>query len=223
MLKQFLIIHKEFFKVAQKFFNNDENLITSVNKTCTNFINNNVLTEVTDNARKSAELLARYCDVVLRKGSKVEKGIEIEEKFYQIMIVFNYIKDKDVFEKFYYKMLAKRLIDRLSLSNDYEELMKLNLFIIVSIYQMAALLLFNKLLSWIVDQIQDETQIKIDLFFQVLYSLLKSKLITCYEINKNQFDEYFNESCIKMNYIIHINENFQSLKKNILFLIRNRE
>ncbi|CAF1459112.1 unnamed protein product [Rotaria sp. Silwood1] len=204
-------------------------------------------------------------------------------------------------------MLAKSLVDRLSASNDYEELMKLNLFIIVtkfyilniyfrtravlhirtsklqkmfqdvklsetlldqyrtyckkekidnieqhnarkliwlhqhskgdlqilytnkkyilnvSIYQMAALLLFNKLLSWIVDQIQDETQIKIDLFFQVLYSLLKSKLITCYEINKNQFDEYFNESCIKMNYIIHINENFQSLKKNILFLIRNRE
>ncbi|CAF4992213.1 unnamed protein product, partial [Rotaria sp. Silwood1] len=117
MLKQFLIIHKEFFKVAQKFFNNDENLITSVNKTCTNFINNDALTEVTDNARKSAELLARYCDIVLRKGSKVEKEI----------IVFNYIKDKDVFEKFYYKMLAKRLIDRLSLSNDYEELMILRL------------------------------------------------------------------------------------------------
>ncbi|CAF1555273.1 unnamed protein product, partial [Rotaria sp. Silwood1] len=36
--------------------------------TCTNFINNNVLTEVTDNARKSAELFARYCDIVLRKG-----------------------------------------------------------------------------------------------------------------------------------------------------------
>ncbi|CAF5131748.1 unnamed protein product, partial [Rotaria sp. Silwood1] len=120
-------IHKEFFKVAQNFFNNDENLITSVNKTCTNFINNNVLTEVTDNARKSAELLARYCDIVLRKGSKVEKEIVIEEKFHQIMIVFNYIKDKDVFEKFYYKMLAKRLIDRLSLSNDYEELMILRL------------------------------------------------------------------------------------------------
>ncbi|CAF3834574.1 unnamed protein product [Rotaria sp. Silwood1] len=136
MLKQFLIIHKEFFKVAQKFFNNDENLITSVNKTCTNFINNDALTEVTDNARKSAELLARYCDIVLRKGSKVEKEI----------IVFNYIKDKDVFEKFYYKMLAKRLIDRLSLSNDYEELMILRLK--VSIYQMAILFLFNKLSCW---------------------------------------------------------------------------
>ncbi|CAF5039223.1 unnamed protein product [Rotaria sp. Silwood1] len=132
MLKQFLIIHKEFFKVAQKFFNNDENLITSVNKTCGNFINNNAIAEAANNARKSAELLARYCDIFLRKRSKVEKEIVIEEKFYQIMIVFNYIKDKDVFEKFYYKMLAKRLIDRLSLSNDYEELMKLNLFIILT-------------------------------------------------------------------------------------------
>ncbi|CAF3925029.1 unnamed protein product [Rotaria sp. Silwood1] len=119
--------------------------------------------------------------------SKVEKEIVIEEKFYQIMIVFNYIKDKDVFEKFYYKMLAKRLIDRLSLSNDYEELMKLNLFIIVSIYQMAALLLFNKLLSWIVDQIQDETQIKIDLFFQVLYSLLKNERASLKDVPQNDF------------------------------------
>ncbi|CAF3087833.1 unnamed protein product, partial [Rotaria sp. Silwood2] len=31
--------------------------------------------------------------------------------------------------------------------------------------------------------------------FQVLYSLLKSKLITCFEINDNQLDEDFNESC----------------------------
>ncbi|CAF4004190.1 unnamed protein product, partial [Rotaria sp. Silwood1] len=68
MLKQFLIIHKEFFKVAQKFFNNDENLITSVNKTCGNFINNNAIAEAANNARKSAKLLTRSCDIFLRKG-----------------------------------------------------------------------------------------------------------------------------------------------------------
>ncbi len=38
-------------------------------------------------------------------------------------MVFNYVEDKDVFQKFYGKMLAKRLVGQLSASDDYEELM----------------------------------------------------------------------------------------------------
>ena len=40
-----------------------------------------------------------------------------------IQVIFNYMNDKDVFGKFYSKMLAKRLIGQLSASNDYEESM----------------------------------------------------------------------------------------------------
>lgn len=36
------------------------------------------------------------------------------------MIVFKYIEDKDVFQKFYSKMLAKRLVQHLSASDDAE-------------------------------------------------------------------------------------------------------
>ena len=36
------------------------------------------------------------------------------------MIVFKYIEDKDVFQKFYSKMLAKRLVQFLSASDDAE-------------------------------------------------------------------------------------------------------
>ncbi|CAF1222336.1 unnamed protein product [Rotaria sp. Silwood1] len=190
-VKLVLKIHNEFFKVAQNFFNNDEHFIAVVDKICRNFINNNVLTEAADNARKPAELLARYCDILLRKGSEIEQEVD------QIMIVFDYVKDKDVFEKFYHRMLFKRLLCN------------------VSIYQMGILLLFNKLSSWTVEQMQDETQIKIDLFLQVLYSLLKSKLIKCYEINDDQLDKGFNASYIKMNYTIHINENFRSKKTRL--------
>jgi cullin 1 len=38
-------------------------------------------------------------------------------------VVFNYIEDKDVFRKFYSKLLAKRLVGQLSASNNYEESM----------------------------------------------------------------------------------------------------
>lgn len=41
--------------------------------------------------------------------------------FYQLqMVVFKYIEDKDVFQKFYSKMLAKRLVQHMSASDDAE-------------------------------------------------------------------------------------------------------
>ncbi|CAF4520663.1 unnamed protein product, partial [Rotaria sp. Silwood2] len=38
-------------------------------------------------------------------------------------IAFNYVEDKDVYQKFYSRMLAKRLVGQLSASDDYEESM----------------------------------------------------------------------------------------------------
>jgi len=39
------------------------------------------------------------------------------------MIVFKYVEDKDVFQRFYSKMLAKRLVNNMSTSEDAEESM----------------------------------------------------------------------------------------------------
>lgn len=36
------------------------------------------------------------------------------------MVVFKYLEDKDVFQKFYSKMLAKRLVQHMSASDDAE-------------------------------------------------------------------------------------------------------
>jgi cullin 1 len=38
-------------------------------------------------------------------------------------VIFNYVEDKDVFQKFYGTQLAKRLVGQLSASDDYEESM----------------------------------------------------------------------------------------------------
>ncbi|CAF3045733.1 unnamed protein product [Rotaria socialis] len=316
-------IHKKFLKLVQESFNGEQGFTAALDKACGKFINNNVVTQSAGSTTKSPELLARYCDALLRKGSKAVEETDLEEKFNQIMIVFNYIEDKDVYQKFYSKMLAKRLVGQLSASDDYEESMISKLkqacgfeytsklqrmfqdigvsktllteyekycenhsitdtadfsvmvlssnswpfsgssnFVIplelkstfnsftefythrhngrkltwlhqhskgelqtyfttqkyilqVSTYQMVVLLLFNKVLTWTVERLQDETQIKSELLLQVILGLLKSKLLICTDINDDEIDEDFKESDIKTHYSIRLSTDFRSKKLRI--------
>ncbi|CAF3911720.1 unnamed protein product, partial [Rotaria magnacalcarata] len=120
-----LDIHTKFFKLVQEAFSSEQGFTAALDKACGKFINNNAVTTAAGNTTKSPELLARYCDALLRKGSKAVEETDLEEKFNQIMVavVFNYVEDKDVFQKFYGKLLAKRLVGQLSASDDYEESM----------------------------------------------------------------------------------------------------
>ncbi|KAK9395579.1 cullin-1-like [Crotalus adamanteus] len=59
-------------------------------------------------------------DVQLRGSSKNPEEAELEDTLNQVMVVFKYIEDKDVFQKFYAKMLAKRLVHQNSASDDAE-------------------------------------------------------------------------------------------------------
>ncbi|CAF1429694.1 unnamed protein product, partial [Rotaria sordida] len=85
----------------------------------------------------------------------------------------------------------------------------------VSTYQMVILLLFNKVLTWTVERLQDETQIKSELLLQVLLGLLKSKLLICTDIHEDELDEDFKDTDIKMNYSIRLATDFKSKKLRI--------
>ncbi|CAF1242245.1 unnamed protein product [Rotaria sp. Silwood1] len=112
-------IHKKFLKT----FDAEPNFKDPLNKACQKFTNNNAVTQKANTTTKSSELLAQYCDILLRKGNKINEETNLKEKFNEIMIIFNYIEDKDIYEKFYSKMLSKRLINQLSISEDSEESM----------------------------------------------------------------------------------------------------
>lgn len=58
--------------------------------------------------------------MLLKKSSKNPEEAELEDTLNQVMVVFKYIEDKDVFQKFYSKMLAKRLVHHTSASDDAE-------------------------------------------------------------------------------------------------------
>lgn len=82
------------------------------------------------NARvnQTAEMLAKYVDAKLRKGEKGGKGgksgdEELELVLDQVMSLFRHLQAKDVFEAFYRKDLAKRLIMHRYASIDAENSM----------------------------------------------------------------------------------------------------
>merc|ERR1719431_1822284 len=85
-----LEVHRKYNALVLTAFNNDSGFVASLDKACGKFINNNAVTKLASQSSKSPELLAKY------------------------------IEDKDVFQKFYSKMLAKRLVQHMSASDDAE-------------------------------------------------------------------------------------------------------
>ena len=72
-------------------------------------------------ANKPAELIAKYVDALF-KSSKLSDD-QMEEVLERVMVLFRYVNGKDVFEAFYKKDLAKRLLLSRSVSPEWEQLM----------------------------------------------------------------------------------------------------
>ncbi|PSR80176.1 Cullin [Coniella lustricola] len=113
-----LEIHSQYQGLVKRAFHDEPEFTRSLDNACREFVNRNDMCKAGSN--KSPELLAKYTDVLLRKsGTGVEES-QLEETLTQIMTVFKYIEDKDVFQKFYSRMLARRLVHSNSSSDDAE-------------------------------------------------------------------------------------------------------
>ncbi|CAH8620215.1 unnamed protein product [Dicrocoelium dendriticum] len=71
---------------------------------------------------RPSELLSRYMDSLLRKYSKLLSESDLESKIASSIDIFKYIEDKDVFQKYYQRMLCKRLISNVQPVMELEEL-----------------------------------------------------------------------------------------------------
>ena len=69
---------------------------------------------------KSPEYISLFIDNKLKKGLKGVSEEEIDVLLDQVMTIFRFIQDKDVFEKYYKQHLAKRLLLGKSISDDIE-------------------------------------------------------------------------------------------------------
>lgn len=110
--------HTRYQGLVRRAFADEPEFTRSLDNACREFVNRNEICKSGTN--KSPELLAKYSDVLLRKsGTSVEES-ELDSLLTQIMTVFKYIEDKDVFQKFYSRMLARRLVHSNSSSDDAE-------------------------------------------------------------------------------------------------------
>ncbi|XP_055003515.1 cullin-4A isoform X1 [Sorex araneus] len=90
---------------------------------CINLMKESFETFINKRPNKPAELIAKHVDSKLRAGNKEATDEELERILDKIMIIFRFIHGKDVFEAFYKKDLAKRLLVGKSASVDAEKSM----------------------------------------------------------------------------------------------------
>ncbi|XP_017126436.1 cullin-4A [Drosophila elegans] len=101
--------------IVRSCFEHNEKFTNSLREAFEFFIN--------QRANKPAELIAKYVDMKLRSGNKGTTDEELEKTLDKIMVLFRFIHGKDVFEAFYKKDLAKRLLVGKSASVDSEKSM----------------------------------------------------------------------------------------------------
>ncbi|KAJ3150527.1 Cullin-2 [Geranomyces michiganensis] len=111
-----IALHAQHMDYCREVLSGDVAFTAAVDHAFRSIINDHTLTPGTN----AAEILARFCDSLLKKSAKGLAEAEIETKLGQMVTLFKYVEDKDVFQKFYARMLAKRLIHGTSVSDDAE-------------------------------------------------------------------------------------------------------
>merc|ERR1719402_2048771 len=115
MVQELLDFKEKLDNILKICFKSNEKFVTSLKDAFESFIN--------QRQNKPAEMIAKFVDSKLRAGNKEASEEELEKLLDKIMVIFRFIHGKDVFEAFYKKDLAKRLLVGKSASVDSEKSM----------------------------------------------------------------------------------------------------
>jgi len=72
---------------------------------------------------RCAQFLSQYCDNMLKRKLKGLSEREVDDILAKVIILFRYLQDRDVFNEYYRRNLAKRLLQGRSASDDAEKIM----------------------------------------------------------------------------------------------------
>ena len=115
MVQELLDFKEQMDEIVNNCFNKNEKFVNSLKEAFEYFIN--------QRTNKPAELIAKFIDGKLRSGNKESSEEEFERLLDKVMVIFRFIYGKDIFEAFYKKDLAKRLLVGKSASVDAEKSM----------------------------------------------------------------------------------------------------
>lgn len=83
-MQTILEVHRKYNSLVLTAFKNDTGFVAALDKACGRFINNNSVTKHPNSSSKSPELLAKYCDLLLKKSSKNPEEAELEDTLNQV-------------------------------------------------------------------------------------------------------------------------------------------
>lgn len=117
-VQRLLNVKDKFDNIISVSFNSDKTFLNALNSSFEHFINLN---------NRSPEFISLFVDDKLRKGVKEANEDDLETVLDKVMMLFRYLQEKDLFEKYYKQHLAKRLISQKAASDDSERSMLVKL------------------------------------------------------------------------------------------------
>jgi len=113
-VQQLLDLRHKYARVIDQAFSGDKQFYNSLNQAFEHFVNQN---------QRSAEYISLFVDEHMRKGVRTTSDEEVDSLLDKVVMLFRYLQEKDLFEKYYKQHLAKRLLGGRSASDDHEGMM----------------------------------------------------------------------------------------------------
>lgn len=133
-VERLLLLFRHFSQIVADAFHNDPRFMTSRDKAYKRVVNDTSVFRLELPGRsglfsktlpesKCPELLANYCDMLLRKTAMSKKltSDEVECKLKEVLLVLKYVQNKDVFMRYAKAHLTRRLILETSADSEKEE------------------------------------------------------------------------------------------------------
>ncbi len=127
-VERLLDLFRRFSKLVQDAFNDDPRFLTARDKAFKTVVNDTTVfklelpinttargTKTTTPESKCPELLANYCDMLLRRTplSKRLTSEQIEARIKDVLLVLKYVSNKDVFMRYHKAHLTRRYVHRI--------------------------------------------------------------------------------------------------------------
>jgi len=113
LITNLIKLHQRFFGLVKTSFQDDQHFHKALKEAFEEFINMNYFT---------SNYLARFANDILRKGNRATV-LDLDKTMDHVVMLYGYIRDKDIFERDYQTYLALRLLQDLSESEQAEKAM----------------------------------------------------------------------------------------------------